>query len=108
MNYKRQVTVEDILVAGDIDKTSDFTINDHSALVEKMEAVEVFSSHLPSDQIQNLANYFVTLPSEVAMKLWTVLGNGEVQNTVDLHQSTAASGQSVSAYLVELLTGESA
>jgi hypothetical protein len=108
VNYKRQVTVEDILVAGDIDKTSEFTINDHSALVEKMEAVEVFSDHLPSDQIQNLANYFVTLPSEVAMKLWTVLGNGEVQNTVDLHQSTAASGQSVSAYLVELLTGESA
>jgi hypothetical protein len=108
VNYKRQVTVEDILVAGDIDKTSEFTINDHSALVEKMEAVEVFSDHLPSGQIQNLANYFVTLPSEVAMKLWTVLGNGEVQNTVDLHQSTAASGQSVSAYLVELLTGESA
>ncbi len=108
VNYKRQVTVEDILVDGLIEKTSEFTINDHSALVEKMEAVEAFTDHLPSDQIQNLANYFVTLPSEVAMKLWTVLGNGEVQNTVDLHQSTAATGQAVSAYLVELLTGESA
>ncbi len=106
VNYSRQVTVEDILVAGDVERTSEFTINEHSALVEKMEAVDAFAEHLPAEQIQNLANYFVTLPSEVAMKLWTVLGNGEIQNTVDLHQSTAGSGVAVSGYLVELLTGE--
>jgi hypothetical protein len=106
VNYSRQVTVEDILVNGDIDKTSDFTINDHSALVEKMEAVEAFAEMLPVEQIQNLADYFTTLPSEVAMKLWTVLGNGEVQNTVELHKSTSSDGTAVSAYLVELLTGE--
>ncbi len=107
-NYSRQVTVEDILVKGEIDRTSEFTINEHSALVEKMEATETFADHLPSEQVQNLADYFVTLPSEVAMKLWTVMGNGEIQNTVDLHQSTASDGRSVSGYLVELLTGEAA
>jgi len=106
-NYSRQVTVEDILVKGEIDRTSDFTINDHSALVEKMEATAAFAEALPAEQVQNLANYFVTLPSEVAMKLWVVLGNGEIQNTVELHQSSAADGTSVSGYLVELLTGES-
>ncbi len=105
-NYSRQVTVEDILVKGAIERTSDFTINDHSALVEKMEATEAFAEALPTEQVQNLSNYFVTLPSEVAMKLWIVLGNGEIQNTVELHQSTAADGTSVSGYLVELLTGE--
>jgi len=107
-NYSRQVTVEDVLVKGEIDKTSDFTINDHSALVEKMEAIEAFAETLPAEQVQNLADYFVTLPSEVAMKLWTVLGNGEVQNTVELHKSTSSAGIAVSSYLVELLTGESA
>ncbi len=106
VNYSRQVTVEDILVKGEIDRTNDFTINDHSALVEKMEATDVFAEALPAEQVLNLANYFVTLPSEVAMKLWIVLGNGEIQNTVELHQSTAADGTSVSGYLVELLTGE--
>ncbi len=106
VNYSRQVTVEDILVKGEIDRTNDFTINDHSALVEKMEATDIFAEALPAEQVLNLANYFVTLPSEVAMKLWIVLGNGEIQNTVELHQSTAADGTSVSGYLVELLTGE--
>ena len=106
-NYSRQVTVEDILVKGEIERTNDFTINDHSALVEKMEATEAFAEALPAEQIQNLADYFVSLPSEVAMKLWVVLGQGEIQNTVELHQSTAASGTTVSSHLVELLTGES-
>lgn len=106
VNYSRQVTVEDILVKGEIDRTSDFTINDHSALVEKMEATEAFAEALPAEQIQNLCNYFVSLPSEVAMKLWVVLGQGEIQNTVELHQATAADGTAVSSHLVELLTGE--
>ena len=41
------------------------------------------------------------------MKLWTVLGNGELQNTVALHQAEV-DGQRVSGYIVELLTGEAA
>ena len=103
--YERQVTVEDILVNGAIAKTAEFTINDHCALVEKMEATEVFKTELPAEQIQNLGAYFLTLPSEVAMKLWTVLGNGELNNTVALHQCSV-DGNAVSGYIVELLTGE--
>ena len=106
--YERQVTVEDILDKGKIAKTSDFGINEHSALVEKMEAVKVFEAALTETQVQNLADYFLTLPSEVAMKLWTVLGKGEIENTVALHQATGSDGQTVSAYIVELLTGEEA
>ena len=106
--YERQVTVEDVLDKGKIAKTSDFGINEHSALVEKMEAVKVFEAALTETQVQNLADYFLTLPSEVAMKLWTVLGKGEIENTVALHQATGSDGQTVSAYIVELLTGEEA
>jgi hypothetical protein len=104
-NYDRQVTVADILDSGAISKTADFTINEHTALVDKMEASEVFQSELSDDQIINLASYFLTLPSEVAMKLWTVLGSGEVNNTIKLHQAEV-DGKAVSGYLVELLTGD--
>ena len=102
--YERQVTIEMILNEGQIEKTAEFGINDHSALVEKMEAAEVFKTELTEEQVQNLGRYFLTLPSEVAMKLWTVLGNGELNNTVALHQCSV-DGQPVSGYIVELLTG---
>ena len=104
-NYNKVVSVDDILVNGDIDKTAEFGINDHSALVEKMEAEKSFEEVLPVAHVQNLADYFVTLPSEVAMKLWSVMGNGAVENTVALHQAQS-DGRSVSAHIVELLTGE--
>ena len=104
--YERQVTVAMILDEGQVDKTAQFGINDHSALVEKMEAEEVFKAELSDAQVANLGAYFLTLPSEVAMKLWTVLGNGEINNTVALHQCRVGD-QSVSAYIVELLTGNS-
>jgi len=104
-NYERQVTVEDILVKGDIDKTSTFDINEHNALVEKMEATEIFSEVLEAAQIQNLANYFVSLPSECAMKLWTVLGTGALDNTTALHQSSSQDGKTIASHMVELLTG---
>ena len=103
--YERQVTIQMILDEGQIEKTAEFGINDHSALVEKMEAAEVFNGELTEEQIQNLGAYFLSLPSEVAMKLWTVLGNGELQNTVALHQCVV-DGTPVSAHIVELLTGE--
>ena len=97
------MTWEQVVVEGQIEKTAQFGINDHSALVEKMEAAGVFTNQLPADQIGNVAAYFLTLPSEVAMKLWTVMGNGELQNTIALHQTEGVSG-----YIVELLTGKEA
>ena len=86
--------------------TTDFTINEHTALIEKMEANETFKAEVAEEQIQNLAEYFVTLPSEVAMKIWTILGQGNLNNTVRLHQSEV-DGKPVSQHLVEILTGDS-
>jgi hypothetical protein len=105
--YEAQVTVENIIDDGQIDRTKDFGINDHSALVEKMEALEIFKEELTAEQIQNLADYFISLPSEVAMKLWTVAGaeGNEVQNCVKLHQSTASDGTLVTSFIVEVLAG---
>ena len=103
--YERQVTVEMILDEGQLDKVAEFGINDHSALVEKMEASEVFKNKLSEEQIENLGRYFIALPSEVAMKLWTVMGKGEIQNTMDLHVAELADGRKVNKHLVEILTG---
>jgi len=104
-NYDRQVTVEDILVHGKFEKVADFGINDHTALIDKFEAAESFKDEMPQSSVDNLARYFIRLPSEVAMKLWSVLGNGALNNTIKLHQSEV-DGDSVSDYLVKILAGD--
>ena len=105
-NYAWQVTIEDLLDAGKLDKTKDWGINDHAAMIEKFEAAELFKAELSEARQQNLANYFVTLPSEVAMKLWTVLGDSDhVENVVALHKATSTSGVKVSDHLVTILGG---
>jgi len=102
-NYQSLVTPTDILVLGKIDATKNFNINDQTALVEKMEAEGVFAEELEEEQIKNLACYFLTLQSEVAMKLWTIMGLGDIQNTVKLH-SMKVNGKAVSSHLVSILT----
>jgi hypothetical protein len=52
-----------------------------------------------------MAVYFVSLPSEVAMKLWTVYSSGHVNNTIGLHKAMV-NGKAVSSHIVELMTGE--
>ncbi len=104
-NYEKQVSVEDILVHGKIERTKDFGINEHTALIDKFDSAASFEEELEQDKIDNLARYFLNLPSEVAMKLWTVLGSGEINNTIKLHQATV-DGKSVSDYIVTILAGE--
>ena len=53
--------------------TFDIDINDHSAMVEKLDAAGIFKETLSEKQADNVGSYFVTLPSEVAMKLWQVI-----------------------------------
>ena len=88
--YEWQVSIEDIIDRGDIEKTVKWGINDHAAMIEKFEASKTFDDVLSDVQIGNLAEYFVTLPSEVAMKL---------------HKAQSVSGRRVSEHLVEILGG---
>ena len=104
-NYDRQVSINDILVKGDFSKLADFGINDHTAIIDKFEAEETFKLELEQAQVDNLARYFIMLPSEVAMKLWTVMGKGEVINTVKLHGSEV-DGESVSKHFVKMINGD--
>jgi hypothetical protein len=104
--YEWQVTIEDILDNGELSRTTQWGINDHAAMIEKFEATNTFAEDLTEVQIGNLAEYFVSLPSEVAMKLWTVLGDTDnIENVVALHKATTNSGKRVSEHLVEILGG---
>ena len=105
-NYERQVTVEMVVNDGKVNKTKDFTINEHCALIEKMDASDIFTNELTDDQCVNLANYFVSLPSEAVMKLWQALGKGETVNVTKFHKTEASSGETVSSKLVTILTGK--
>ena len=48
----------------------------------------------------------MTLDPEVAMKAWTVLGSGTLDNTIMMHDVETKSGVSVSARMLELLGDE--
>ena len=104
-NYERQVTIENILDEGKIQLTERFGINDHNALVEKMEAKEIFTAPLSEERVENLARYFMVGPSEVGMKLWQILGQGDNANVIAFH-GTIVDGKSISNHLVELMTGK--
>jgi hypothetical protein len=104
--YDWQVTIEDILDDGDLSKCEKWGINDHAAMIEKFEASKTFIEDLTENQIANLSEYFVCLPSEIAMKLWTVLGDADnINNVVALHKATTSEGLRVSDHLVEILGG---
>ena len=105
-NYSKVVTVKDILDDGRIELTKEFGVNDHGALVEKIEASEVLEEILTDEQVQNLADYFATLPSEVAMKLWTVIGQASSDNAIKVHGAKTSSGIRIESVLVEFLTGK--
>jgi hypothetical protein len=103
--YDRQVTPEDVIVHGKFEKTEKFGIIEHCAFIDKMQNKGLLTSKLPKDQLQNLAKYFVSLPSEPAMKMWHVIGAGSVENTTGFH-SIAVGNTSPGKYLAELISGK--
>jgi len=105
-NYDRQVTVEEVLNDGKLEKVENFDINEHSAFIEKMDSQEVFKEDLDATQVRNLANYFVMLPSEVALKLWSAIGTASQDTLTALHQSDTDSGITCGAHLAKILTGD--
>ena len=74
--YDRQVTWEQVVNDGQVEKTEAFDINEHSALVEKIEHAGILSERLSDERVTNLAAYFEKLPAEIAMKLWSAVGKG--------------------------------
>jgi len=87
-NYERVVTVDQLLKGERVEALEAFSLNEHCAMIEKVEAEEICQKELSEEEVANLANYFITLPSEAAMKLWGVISQGGVQsNVVNFHGS---------------------
>lgn len=98
---EKQLTPKDIINKGRIEDTKNYDLNEHTALVEKFGAGDIFKKKLTAKQIGNLSEYFVSLPSEVAMKLWTIMGEGDVQNVIKLHQNPK-----MGSFLIEILKSD--
>jgi hypothetical protein len=103
-NYSKVVTISDILDKG---MTPEIDMNQHCALIDKMGASDRFENALNEGELTNLATYFMALPSEAAMKLWTMVGQANQDNAIAFHSTSSTDGRTVGNYLVEILTGES-
>ena len=105
--YKFQVSVEDILDEGKHDLLKDFDNNQHLALIQKMKEQKVFDTPMNDNRLQNLADYFVSLPSEVAMTIWTAIGKAKVaENITGFHGATTSEGAKVNLHIVKLMNGK--
>jgi len=102
-NYSKVVTISDILDKG---KCPDVDMNQHCALIDKMGASDRFKNTLNESELTNLADYFIFLPSEAAMKLWTMVGQANQDNAISFHATRSHDDRAVGNYLVEILTGD--
>jgi len=86
-NYKHQVTPGNILDEGKFDLVKDFSINDHTSLVEKIVTQKHLQKKFTNKVSKNVVEYFNMLPSEVAMKFWTSIGIENSENLVKIHNN---------------------
>jgi len=117
-NWDRQVSLSDIVDDGRFDLVAGFSINEHGAIIEKMEHEELFKKTLTDNQRRNVAEYMSIVPGELAMKLFTNFTN-EIVNLQDedkiqeivkfmehsLEIREECRGSLVKDYLVELIAG---
>lgn len=76
-NMERQVNPEDILKKGKFALVKKFTLNDHTAMVEKIRAGKHITKDMSKKEFDNLVKYFNMLPSEAAMLLFKSFYSGE-------------------------------
>jgi hypothetical protein len=87
----RIVTPADIIDDGKIDKTADFGIDEHLALIADIEETGAVAADLSDTQLDNLAAYFTSLPSSpwpdstLAILLWGLVWSSSDFNTCGLH-----------------------
>jgi len=106
-HYKFQVSVEDILDNGKLDLVKGFDNPQHLALVQKMKEQKVFEEVMNDTRLQNLADYFVSLPSEIAMTIWTNIGQAKIaDNITGFHGAISSDGQKVNLHIVKLMNGK--
>ena len=72
-----------------------------------MKEQKVFEEVMNDTRLQNLADYFVSLPSEIAMTIWTNIGQAKVaDNITGFHGAVSSDGQKVNLHIVKLMNGK--
>jgi midasin (ATPase involved in ribosome maturation) len=74
--YENMVTVDDIINSG-TEKTGKFKLNDHIAMIDKMLTSGKLTVDMDADKMENIKTYFLSLPSEAAMKFYTNLNSNK-------------------------------
>ena len=99
--YSKQVTVEDILIKGQIEKTTSWEINQHMNLIDKMNESNLLQKELSKDEMDNVVKYMFSIPNELIMKLWQVITSHNVENGVALFMARH-NGKPVSGHFAKL------
>lgn len=87
---KKIITIEDVIDKGKYNLTKDFDINGHASLIDALKIKGYYKEKLTEKQLNNLAEYFKIVPPEIALKLWTDMGevsaeNGNLESVVAFH-----------------------
>ncbi len=103
-NYNKQITVEDLLNGKIFKNIGKMETNQHNALVEKLSDSKKLESLLTNEEMGNLAEYFVQLPSEIAMSLFKKICAASEQNGTAFHGWNNTSKGAVRDVIVKMLT----
>jgi hypothetical protein len=95
--YERQISIDDIF-NGKHDSLKGLPVNDHLALIEKIQASDKLKTKLDPKTLKNISEYIRMIPAEASMKLWKIAGNANVFNAVELHKLC-------NDYIVSIMTG---
>jgi hypothetical protein len=78
---------------------------EHTAMVSKLTASDYLAREMTPSELQNLANYFVRVPSEVGMTLFSAIAQGDngPANISEFYALTADTGASVQEHVSEVL-----
>ena len=107
-NSKKLLTPEDIIINGRWKDSLDFTINDHCALIDKIENSGILKNKFSDSEAENFARYFLKIPSECCAKLFKTLGKtGNKENTIAFYK-LKIDGIAVSDFMVKMLAPQSA
>lgn len=106
-DMNRQVDPKDIINKGKIKLTADYGVIEHTQLIDKMDNQGYFKKKLSDNQIQNLVDYFVTLPSEPFMKMVQHISSSAIDsNIAGLLHGVARDGTDANARVLEVVNGQ--
>ena len=96
------VTPADILAGKSKKARKGWKLNDHVTMADKLLAEKALHANLTGDELDNFKEYFLTMPSEAAMKLYTgIAGNKEMVEFVKVFHRM----EGVKPYITSMLAG---